>query len=613
MKRGVVFLLIFFILIASASISSFSSENIGNLSHLIEKSYGSSDYIKGWINISLEDESTKSVFEDDRGNSINLIDLLKTDINKDSEYTCSPLNCETDYSASNPQIEKSFSLDEGKSTIFGFKFTGNLIAVNNISFTVESNALSSCYNQLKIDFFDDETIVVGNDKISDISCDDALKRYGCFNDNESTEEYIIHDSPPYCQKIRLTESPGFKLGAWVKEKTAGTKKLTMELYDNSGTSIKSCVPMEEISEAGGEISCEINYSVIKSEDYYVCIYSDEGSGEYRIRGNSAPLIGCGFYGIPIPFNTPGAYQIFAEGKRFGAVETLEISNSLPNEDTLGGKVSDYIRDIYGFNDGFFDCSADCVVPIKFISGENQTITIKNLKIKYQKDTGEAEIIDFYDLSETPALVSADFQKLYLDEGNFSVPSKTGNYTFSLSLDDKEIFSEKVVIGKVPVIKRLIPTTTASAYPTPFEVIIEADGNITTYEWDFGNGDTETTTTNKVTYTYNSTGTYKLTITVTDLSQRSSYKIFSITVGLPKEIINNKLKKMQKDLNNIKLQISAFSLFSRNSLKSILDTELLEDKLEEIQEANKSASNESDYNKIMTDLVQLEKEIQNQLL
>ena len=127
------FLLIFFILIVSINITlSFSSENIGDLSHSIQKSYGPSENIKGWINISLEGESADSLFKTN-GDSTSLINLLKTDINKDIEYTCSPLNCETDYSSSNPETMKNFDLDQNNYTIFGFELTGNIISVNSIN------------------------------------------------------------------------------------------------------------------------------------------------------------------------------------------------------------------------------------------------------------------------------------------------------------------------------------------------------------------------------------------------------------------------------------------------------------------------------------------------
>ncbi len=608
MKRGFVFLLVFILMISINIVSSFSSENIGNLSHSITTQYGPSEYIKGWINISLENEPTNSLFETN-GDSRSLINLINK--NTGFQKTCNPLNCETGYSASDPQTEKTFSLDEGGFTIFGFKLTGKLTAITSIDFTLVSDAPSSCDNQLKIDFFNDGTIVIGNNKSVDAPvCALSWKRYGCFNESEAPNEYII-DETHYCQRIKLTESPGFKLGAWVKNISTGGK-LTMELYTINGDREESCdLPMEEVSEAGGEISCDIDYLTTEQKDYYVCIYSDsDGKDKYKIRGYPDYSNGCGFYGISIPPPaTPYSYHISAEGKRFRELKDnpLEISNPLPDGNTLGGKASDYITSIYGRSGGYVNCLSGCIVPVKFISGmDNQNITIKELEIKYNLYLGGTSTDNkFYNLSGSITTINAGFQKLYLDYANFSVPSGYKNHTFELTLDDTKIFSEEISVQEVPVIKSLKPTTTALAYPTEFEIIVESDGNITKYEWDFGNNDTKTTTVNKVTYIYNSTGIHELKITVTDSNQRSSSRIFDITVDTPKGRINRLLKKMLTDLDNVKAQINAFSSFFRNSLKSILNIDEFDDKLSKIQIANTSAVNDDDYNKIMTDLLKLE--------
>ncbi len=601
------------------SISFISASfDVGNLSHSIQKSYGPSDYIKGWINISLDGESVNSLFKTN-GNSRSLIDLLE--INKAKEYSgfddfsCSPLSCETDYSASNPETEKTFNLTQGGSIIFGFNFMGNIISVNSINFELESDVGLSCYNQLKIDFLSDEKIDIANNKILDSHCisglDYLLKSYGCFNKSEEIKDRAIYEIP-YCQRIKLSESPGFWLGVNITNTSSKSEddELTMELYDSSGNSIKNCeLTIDEISEEWKEVSCDIDYLVTKQEDYYICIYSNqEASENYTIKGSKNPSIKCGFYGPPIKLET-SAYQIFAEGKKFGAVGTLEITNSLPNEDeTLGLKVQEYLmRLYYNYAEGYIDCSTGCVVPIEFISGNlAQMITMRGLTISYEDDGGPAWEDEFYNLSSTTAAtINANFQKIYLDEGNFSVPSTFGNYTFSLSLGGESIFSETLFIGGIPIIESVKPRTTASAYPTEFEVTVKSDRNILKYDWDFGNGDTETTTTNKIIYTYNSTGPYELRINVTDSSQSSSSKEFEIDVGSPEEIINRLLAQMLTNLNKIKTQIDEFSSFYQDSLKSILDVDALDNKLTEIYTANRSASDESDYNLILTDLLYLE--------
>ncbi len=595
MKKLVMISLFLLIVLVLTSVISASFE-IGNLSHSIDKQYGPLDYIRGWINISLDNEPANSVFEDSEGNSISLIDLLKK--NTDFDYSCIPVNCESGYSASNGESTKSFNLGIGESKIIGFKFNEDITIINSVNFSVESTATQACYNQLEIDVFNDGTTEFGNDKISYSDCS-FLKSYGCFNESKNVNEYSIGNYPSkHCQRIKLSESPGFKLGAWVKS-NGDTRTLIMTLYNLYGEEIEGANCELPANTGEEEIYCDITYLVTESKDYYVCIYSDE-YGSSAIKGYSDTANGCGFYGTGIQSEN-AAFKIFAEGKKFADVGTLNINNSLLYGNSLGEEIQDYIIETYGS----LDCSSGCVVPIKFDSKKEQEVTIKDLEIKYDTNLGPTTETNFYDLSENPAIVNADFQELYLNEGNFSVPLDKEDFDFELTLDGKDVISENVSIGNVPIIESLTPTRTASAFPTQFKVIVNSSRNITKYEWNFGNNDTKTTTTNKITYTYNSTGNYELKITITDSSQLSSYKIFNVLVVSPEEIINTTIKKMQEDLSNIKSQIKDFPLFYQESLDLILNTSETEDELKQIQRDFNSASSEEDYNKIMTDLLNLE--------
>lgn len=606
MKKEAVILLVIFVLILNLSIIySFDSGNIGNLSHSIQASYAPSAHLKGWINISLENEPTDSLFELN-SNSISLIDLLNINKNKGysgfNGFTCSPLSCETAYTSSNPESSKNFNLGDEESSIFGLQITGNLEAVKSINFTIESDVLSSCYNQLSIDLFNDGTIDIINNKVKDAPNCDFTKTYGCFTTGNT---YGVIDSTPYCQRINLDEAPGFKLGAWVRNESENIGELTMELYDRYGDSIKSCkINMEDINSSGGEVSCGINYSNIGSQDYYVCIYSDD-TGDYRIKGNPSPSTSCGFHGYPILSET-SAYQIFAEGKRFK--ELTGSSLDMPNEDDLGSEAYNYLETTYGLDSegGYIDCSAGCIIPIKVTAHTAQNIIASGLSLIYDiVGFSGSEETNLYDISESTATISAGFQKIYLDEANLSVPSNFGNQTISLKLGNEEIFSETINIGEVPVIQSIKPTTTASAYPTTFEASVDSEKEIIRYEWDFGNNDTETTTTNKIIHTYDSTGTYKLKVTVTDSSQGTSTREFDIEVGSPKIIINTLLGEMVTNLNNIKNQINELSSFQQKSLQPILDIGALETELENIQAANATAETEEDYNEILGKLLELD--------
>ena len=585
-------LLVIFLFVMFAMNFTSAIFTIGNPTENLELQYAPSENIKGWINISFGNESSASLFSDSFGNSISLINLLGTD--SGYSYSCSTNDCASDYSSSNSASTKSFSLGVGDSKTVGIKFNEDITAVNSINFLVESNANASCFNQLTLDLLANGEIDFGNTKSATGNCE-FLKNYGCYTGEETTSEYNIGKIPnKHCQKINLSESPGFKIGAWVN-RGSDIRNLTMALYDKSGSPIDgaSCnLPNPSLT---GETFCEVDYLVTESKEYYVCIYSDD-EGTSDIRGYSLSG-GCGFYGISVA-NGDAAFQIFAEGKKFDSVGTLNITNSLPNGNTLGSETEDYIIEKYGS----LDCSGGCIVPLKFNSQKAQDITLKNLEIKYETNLGSTTSSNFYDVVETPAKVNSVFQKLFLDGGGFLLPANYSNQTFILSLNGDEIITKKITIEKVPMISYVTPTETASAYPTTFEVIVNASSNISEYKWDFGDNETKTTSENKVIHTYNAIGTYSLKITITDSLQKSSSKTFNISVDSPAKIINKTLIKMQQDLSKIDLRLKEFNLFEQENLKRVLNLTSMGDKLKEAQRDYKAAVSEEDYNKLMGELL-----------
>ncbi|MAH03401.1 hypothetical protein CMI39_01295 [Candidatus Pacearchaeota archaeon] len=584
------FKILFVILFIGIVSASFE---IGDLSYSIDKQYGPNENIRGWLNISLNNEPANSILKDSNNNSINLIDFLNMN---NSKYTCSTLKCVSDYSATKEETIKNFNLNARESKIIGFKFNEEITDITSVEFKIESDVATSCYNQLTIDLFNNGVIDIGNNKIINSSCS-FLKNDGCFDENTNTEEYTL-GTTPYCQKIELSESPGFRLGAWVK-KISGDKEITMSLYDSFGNEIQDAnCKLEDASTVGGEIFCDINYLVTESKDYYVCINSNEMEGEYKIKGYFNQE-GCGFYGYPTKSET-AAYNIFAEGKMFDSFGTLNISNSLQNADSLGELVKDYIIERYGS----LDCSNECIIPIKIISEENQTITMNNLKVDHIKSSGQVTENKFYDLIEIPAKVNSGFQKLSLNNGNFSVLSEFGNYTFSLSLNDIKIFSEEVIIEKIPEIISITPQIVMAAYPAEFNVVITSDADIINYEWDFGNGDLIKTDVNKVSYTYKSTGKFDLKITAIDSNNKSSYKIFNIDVETPIDAVNMTLKSSLENINNVKSQINTLPVFYQDSLNMVLGIDNLETKIEGIQKKYSIASSDEDYINILIDLLDL---------
>lgn len=564
---------------------------------LTQTHYGPRASILGWINISLEDFPSNAIFEDSRGNEITLIELLNknTDLDEGVDYECDIKNCDSDYTT-NAEISSSFSLNLGQSKLIGIKLTGIIKSVDSVSLNISSNALASCGNQLKIDFLNDGGIDKGNTKASPNYCP-YTKTTGCFNESKSLGEYVIGNSASkkYCQKMNLSESPGFRLGAFVNL-GGDSRRLIMEIYDLEGNAIKDSKC--DLPSGEGELSCGINFSVSETKEYYVCIYSNS-TGTSTINGYDDSTNGCGFYGTDESLEN-AAYKIFAEGKEFDAIENIEVLNSLEGDENLNEIIQDYLIKKYGRE---VDCGDECIIPIKITSNSGQTINLKDLNVQYTSSTGAKTSNKFYEISEEPAKINSEFIKIFLDEGDFQVTDNYGNFTFKLYLDNTKIFSEVVSVEKVPTINYVRPRSAAQGFPINFKVYFSSSSNISKYKWDF-EGDEITTITNEVSYTFNSTGEYELTITLTDTMGKSSLNKFNITVNDPKKEIESRLDLLQKNLEKIKAQINGFDLSSQQFLNSYLGLDDSETNLIELQRSFTQADSDGEYEEIIGKLLSL---------
>jgi len=594
MRKQVIRIVLIFVLVGIITSVVDASFSAGNLSHTIDTSYGPGEYVTGWINISFTNELGDKLFKDSKNTTIRLIDLLKNQTEYD--YTCSPSSCKSAYAESNSNSIKSFSLSSGQDKLLGIKLTGKIQGVTNISFKIESNAEASCYNQIKIDFLNDGVYEKGNSKSESSGNCEFLKRYGCFNSSKTTEPKYIGQTP-YCQRIELTESPGFNLGAWVKKSGANASifMVLKNLYGDevAGTNCK----LPAASETGSEISCSINFSSIKPEEYYACIYSDRES-DYNTLGYDDSN-GCGFYGENVQ-DEVASYKIFVEGKRFNGVGNLTVDDALLNDNTISAEIEDYISSTYGNS----DCSKGCIIPIKIKSNVNQNIKLSDLNLKYSTLTGSSTADVFYDLTETAPFINSKFGKLSLDNAKFIIPNVYGNYTFELKLDNTKIFSQKIYIENVPQILSIKPGITVSGLPTEFSIKSNSSSSITQYYWKFGDGQDEITSTNKITHTYNSTGKYNLEVELTDSNERSSKRIFVIIVGNPKETIKEMLDSKKKDLESVKADILKFDEFSQKQLNILLNTDEINTELKNIQKKYESTYTETGYTSLVREIFDL---------
>ena len=544
----------FIILLGIFMLFGFVAAEYDITDNSISTIYPKGTFLSGWIQISFENHSLDSLFEDNLDNQVTLEEVLNQSTNY--VYSCKNNDCESSYSKKNPSIEKDFLFQGEGTSLIGIVFDKNIEIINTISFNLTSNATSSSQNQIKIDFFDDGITEAGNTNYG-LGVGTEVN-YGCFDSNEDVTEISL-GSNAFCQRIELDEAPAFMVGAWLKKITAGDINITLELYDDNGILLDECLlEDEEISGDGSEVFCPIYTAVAQKEDYYLCLQT-EGTGSYKTLGyqSSDNEKNCGFVGIPVR-NEENAYSIGAKTIDYGPVGTIEISNKLPNGEEISVLVENYLEDEYGS----MDCSTnDCYVPIRISSFANQDVNINSIYINYDAyGLPGIEETQFYDFEEEPAEISSTSQKLYLDK-LFKLPSETGEINYKLDFEGEEIFDEDINIEEITI--TLYPMTAASNFPTTFEINFDPDFNFSSYKWDFGDGTAlQTSQGNKKSHTYSNIGNYTLNVAAKTLDGSEFSKSFEIKVESPENTIQNTIQEIERNLETLEQQVSLLDSFER---------------------------------------------------
>jgi hypothetical protein len=332
-KKRLLIFLIFIFLFANLVNSDYE---IGAPEYSITKSYIPGDSIKGWINISFNEELSDSEFEDSIGNKITLIDLLKSA--SDYNYKCSVADCTSEYSASSPAQTKNFSLNSNQEKLIGFKFDKKINDISSVSFKITSDSPADCKTQLVLDIFNDNEIEFGSNKSTNQVCE-STKTYSCYNPSASSQSNPKIEKSPYkhCQRITLSASPAFEIGAWIK-RNSDSRDVYAELYNLNLEPISNAkckLPYAEES----EVSCTINFSIFEPKEFYVCIYSDQ-EGAAVLKGYEDED-GCGFMGSRL-HDESASFQIFAKGKKFNSFGQQEVKNELRSTFNFAAELKDYI-------------------------------------------------------------------------------------------------------------------------------------------------------------------------------------------------------------------------------------------------------------------------------
>ncbi|VVB82475.1 PKD domain protein [uncultured archaeon] len=596
--KGVVFLVlsIFFISMISATFT------IGNTSSSIPISYSPGQNISGWINISLNAQSANSTLTSSLGDSINLMNLIKKTSNSGFLYTCNPATCTSDYLATNDETTKTFDLGENESVMFVFKLTGELISdVSSFIFNVSSNNPETEKFPLSIDLLND-----GKSEWQTYSSSHnfGTENFGCFV-GVSTSQSLVASTPMYCEKINIQKTPEVTIGAYLNYIKGSTSGITfnMRIQKVGSSDYKTC-PATATGTGIQRIACSpANFKVLEPADYFVCIStaSSQNNGNYGIA--SEQVHPCGFTG-----NYAGTYnydfEIFAQQAKYAAGINFTFNDAELSRDGsylkgINNYVKGYLSTAYNNN-----CTNGCVIPIKIYSGVAQQVKISDVLVSYTADT-YTETPYIYNTQETSAIISSsNFQKLYLDDAGFKLPTTYGNYTFSLSLGDNNVLSQKIFVEKVPTISSLSPISTAIKYPTTFVASASSENNITKYDWNFGDGTTQSTTTDEVTHTYTEIKLYIINLTITDSAGKKASRVFDIDVGSAATIVPTLLQKEQSNLANIKSQMISFSEFEQKSVNNSLGIKSVEQSLVRINDSVLEATATGDETSFGTILGQL---------
>ncbi|MCL5018545.1 MAG: PKD domain-containing protein, partial [Candidatus Pacearchaeota archaeon] len=597
-KKFVFFVLIIFLF---SSVSAFTVKNFS-----IQDSYPAGSAIKGWINISLENEPIGAIVSSSTGGAISLIDLLKKSSNNGFNYTCNPGSCKFDYETSgSPANLKTFNLEEGESALFGFEIFGNPVTnIKEFRLNLSSNNPETEKFPLFIDILDDGT---EDWQAYNSTNEFGSENSGCFVRIDTEEGGF--GTNVFCEEITLSESPKLIVGAYVTGNSGANFKLNISKIGVSGKT-GSCT--KSLSGTGIQrMECNPKDSSLKdfsvkrgeSGTYLVCITQTSGTS-YTIKyERESP---CGFSSSAKEI--PQDFDIFAQQSKY----VPNIKFTLNNEELAkaGSKMTNietnltkYILNVYGNN-----CENGCIIPIKIFAGVTQTIEISGASFGYTSSgvdeytgmPGTERYDNIYEIGKTNATVSSGFKKLYIDEAGFTAPTAKGNHTFSVSIDGESILSKNIFVSESVNIQSVNPTTTAVRFPTTFKITTTGK-NVTGYNWDFGDGFSTSTTANQAVHTYNVSGNYTLRVTANSV-QGSSSKNFSIDVAPASEIVPTLAASATFYIDNIKDEIENFSQAEKASIEYALNLTLIEAIVNEINDDLLTAVSESDFEAILTKIL-----------
>lgn len=594
-KRNIDFILmdffIFFLIVLCINLV-IADFTLGNPGYEIEKTYGQGEAIRGWINISFQNQDTISLLSGFNKN-VNILSFLES---TGAYYSCFPADCEDSYaSSSSGGIEKTLNFLTGDKKLAGIRLTGRIDSVESLAFAASFlGADGACSIPLKIDVLEDGLFEWQAGEVSNELCIiDAP--YGCYNDGDYKGETFLITENTYCAKTKVSSGKKFKIGADILAETGKGGFVYFKMELNSELETQECTASRN---ASGSISCEVELDegILEETELEICVsvYDGADNGKYKIKYenvNSCGSAGTGKYDFPI----------FIYPFKYSKVNNFVFNQNLVDQGVSGAElsveISNYISDKYAGN-----CNPECIIPISFQSGETQEITISNLELIYTIGGSKSET-KIYNISQKGVLINSGFQKLDLTKANILTPFISGEGEFVLELGNREVLREIIKILLISKIVGLEPNRAAALVPTNFIVHLSETQKGLTYVWDFGdNSVKETGDTNQMKHTYTDVGDYSVQITVKNNAGNSS-KTFPVKVIPPEEAILEILEKNREKVAVLKNQINALPEWIKREVERILDIEGIEEDIKSYEEQYERAFNEDSYVNLMKTLLE----------
>lgn len=602
MRKEAIFLFFIFAIIINFSFIS-ASFTVGNLSHSITTAYSPGDFIGGWINISLQNEPSTSLFKTGFGNSITLIDLLNK--NPGFSFSCNP-SCGGGYSliSDSGSDTKDFMLNANQEQTFGFNLVGDpFSSVTGFFLNITSNVPEANIPQLYIDILNDKSIEW---KAYNASGNFRDKSYGCYN-NIPEGQTLIATGNKFCEKITIPIAPGVDLGATIHQYATSppaNPQFKMSIDDGQGRTAY-CTALANTAITDQDINCPLIIPISQQQEFSVCIEPiGSAAGVYKIDYETiAPVCG---YSVTTSGTIPYDFNIFAKAATYAPITNFPLNDAEVQKSTgatsIEQAITQYINNNYQMN-----CSKGCVIPIRFISNSTQELILSDLQVSYTAGgLTPLPVTTLYNLTAVNPTISSGYGKIFLDNANFSIPNSTGTSILTLTLADSQIFSDSINIGTVPKVTSINPLITIAGYPTNFSIMTSnLNASISGYKWNFGDGTSETSSGKNIVHTYDTLGNFNLNVTILGNGNQSfSTSLFAIQVNSPKDAINSILSQKMAGLNSTEMKIKTYPQFYQASLNSALDIPNLEKGIGTIILKNNSASSDADYIAILGDLISL---------